>query len=63
MAEALNFSAKVRNRAGKGAARAARRDSRVPGVIYGDKQDPVMITVDPIELLKQVSASGFFGRV
>ena len=63
MAEALDFSAKVRNRAGKGAARAARRDGRVPGVIYGNKQDPVMITVDPIELLKQVSASGFFGRV
>ncbi len=63
MAEVLNFSAKVRDRAGKGAARAARREGRVPGVIYGDKQDPVMITVDPIELLKQVSAPGFFGRV
>ena len=63
MAEALNFSAKVRDRAGKGAARAARREGRVPGVIYGDKQVPVMITVDPIELLKQVSAPGFFGRV
>ena len=63
MAEALNFSAEVRDRAGKGAARAARREGRVPGVIYGDKRDPVIITVDPIELLKQISTPGFFGRV
>ena len=63
MAEALNFSAEVRDRAGKGAARATRREGRVPGVIYGDKRDPVIITVDPIELLKQISTPGFFGRV
>ncbi len=63
MAEALNFSAEVRDRAGKGAARAARREGRVPGVIYGDKRDPLSITVDPIELLKQATTPGFFGRV
>ena len=63
MANVMNFPAEARDRAGKGAARAARREGRVPGVIYGNKQDPVMITVDPIELYKQVSAPGFFGRV
>ncbi|MBT6094344.1 MAG: 50S ribosomal protein L25/general stress protein Ctc [Rhodospirillaceae bacterium] len=63
MANILNFPAETRDRAGKGAARAARREGRVPGVIYGNKQDPVMITVDPVELYKQVSTPGFFGRV
>ena len=63
MAEVMNFLAEGRDRAGKGAARATRRDGRVPGVIYGNKQNPVMISVDPIELLKQISTPGFFGRV
>jgi large subunit ribosomal protein L25 len=63
MANVMNFPAEVRDRAGKGAARATRREGRVPGVIYGNKQDPVMITVDPVQLYKQVSAPGFFGRV
>ena len=63
MAQMLNFSAEARDQAGKGAARAARRKERIPGIIYGDKKDPVMITVDPIELSKQVSTPGFFGRV
>jgi len=63
MANIMSFPAEARDRAGKGAARAARREGRVPGVIYGNKQDPVMITVDPIELWKQVNAPGFFGRV
>jgi large subunit ribosomal protein L25 len=63
MANITSFPAEARDRAGKGAARAARREGRVPGVIYGNKQDPVMITVDPIALYKEVSTPGFFGRV
>lgn len=63
MANVINFPAEKRDRAGKGAARATRRAGRVPGVIYGNKQDPVMISLDPVELWKQVSTPGFFGRV
>lgn len=63
MANVASFPAEARDRAGKGAARAARREGRVPGVIYGNKQDPVLITVDPVELIKQVTQPGFFGRV
>jgi large subunit ribosomal protein L25 len=63
MANVVNFPAEARERAGKGAARALRRDGRVPGVIYGNKQEPVMISVDPIELFKQINQPGFFGRV
>ncbi|VAV97178.1 LSU ribosomal protein L25p, partial [hydrothermal vent metagenome] len=39
MAKPVVIEARVRERAGKGAARAIRREGRVPAVIYGDKQD------------------------
>lgn len=63
MANMTAFAAEPRDRAGKGAARATRRDGRVPGVIYGNKQDPVLISVDPIDLMKQINNPGFFARV
>ena len=63
MANATAFAAEPRERAGKGGARATRRDRRVPGVIYGNKQDPLLISVDPIELMKQISSTSFFAKV
>ncbi len=41
------INAEIRERAGKGAARAVRRAGMVPGVIYGAKQEPVLFQVDP----------------
>ncbi len=46
MAEAITIAAEPRDRAGKGAARATRRAGRVPAVIYGDKQAPVLVSMD-----------------
>ena len=63
MANITAFAAEPRDRAGKGAARATRREGRVPGVIYGNKQTPVLISVDPIDLMKQMNTPGFFARV
>ena len=40
MSEALTLSAETRERAGKGASRAMRREGRVPAVIYGNNEDP-----------------------
>lgn len=40
------LEAKRRERAGKGAARAVRRENRVPAVIYGAGQPPVSISLD-----------------
>lgn len=45
MAKAYKLSATKRDRAGKGAARAHRRENQTPAVIYGDKKDPITITV------------------
>ncbi len=63
MSETLTLTAEPRERAGKGAARATRRAGRVPAVIYGDKKDPAMISLDPIELTKQMRATGFFSHI
>ncbi|MGE5147281.1 MAG: 50S ribosomal protein L25/general stress protein Ctc [Candidatus Eiseniibacteriota bacterium] len=62
MADFATLAAEPRDRAGKGAARAARRAGRVPAVIYGDKQAPVMVTIDPKVLVQELSKPGFFTR-
>lgn len=54
------FNAQVREKAGKGAARAIRREGRVPAVIYGGKQDPMMISLHPVELAKALDLIGFY---
>ncbi len=63
MAQAHPLNAELRDRAGKGAARAVRREGRVPGVIYGNKQEPVLISLDPVDLMKEYSKAGFFSHV
>jgi large subunit ribosomal protein L25 len=57
------ISAEMRDRAGKGAARAVRRAGRVPAVIYGDKKDPIMVSLEPRELRKQLHTGHFFSTV
>jgi large subunit ribosomal protein L25 len=44
---------------GKGAARQSRRDGYVPGVVYGDNQDPLAIQVPYYTLLKRLKAGRF----
>lgn len=54
------FNAKKREKAGKGAARACRREGRVPAVIYGGKKDVVLISLDPVELEKALDVRDFY---
>lgn len=56
----ITFKALKREKAGKGAARACRREGRVPAVIYGGKKDPVMISLDPVELKKALDINDLF---
>ena len=59
MAETIALSASVRLGTGKGAARSARRQSLVPGVVYGAGTSPQPITVKLNELLKLLKAGKF----
>ncbi len=63
MADTQQIAAELRDRAGKGAARAIRRTGRVPAVIYGDKKDPVMISLEPRELDRYLQRAGFFSTL
>src|ERR1700688_3952452 len=63
MATVNLIKAAARSRAGKGAARAARRAGRVPGIIYGDGKDPTPISLDPRELSRAVNRAGFFATI
>lgn len=58
--KATTLTALKRERAGKGAARAVRNQGLVPGVIYGDKQPPVLFSIDPRQLLAQMARPGFW---
>ena len=63
MAENVTLAAERRDRAGKGAARATRRSDRVPGVIYGDKKPPLLISIEQRALERVASKESFFARL
>ncbi len=56
----ITFNAEKREKAGKGAARACRREGRIPAVIYGGKQEPMMVSLHPVELEKALDTRGFY---
>lgn len=59
MSEALTLAAEARERAGKGASRALRREGRVPAVVYGGKEEPLGIHVEE-RLLRRMLGTGHF---
>lgn len=59
MAQTYELKASLRNRVGKGSARALRREGNIPAVIYGDNQPPVSIAVNANEVSKKFHAGGF----
>jgi large subunit ribosomal protein L25 len=63
MSEQLTLPAEARERAGKGASRALRRDGRVPAVIYGDKKEPLAVHVEEKLLAKMLSTGHFMNTV
>ena len=63
MAEAPVLNATARAGTGKGAARTARREGLVPGVIYGGNEDPVTINVKFNEILKMLRAGKFMSTL
>jgi large subunit ribosomal protein L25 len=59
MSEQRVLVAEKRERAGKGAARAVRREGRVPGVIYGGKATPVMVSFKVRDIVKAYHTGTF----
>ena len=63
MSDTLTLPAETRERAGKGASRALRREGRVPAVVYGAGQEPLAIHVEEKELARQLMTGHFFNSI
>ncbi|MGB3722388.1 MAG: 50S ribosomal protein L25/general stress protein Ctc [Pacificimonas sp.] len=63
MSEAMTIAAQVRDKAGKGASRAIRREGRVPAVIYGDSKDAISVHVEEKALRKMLSTGQMLNSV
>jgi len=63
MAVAYELKAQARSGVGKGAARALRRQGLVPAVIYGDKKDPLPISIVYKDAMKRIYAGGFLSHI
>lgn len=59
MAEGFQLKAEVRERTGKGAARALRREGKIPAVIYGDNKPPIPIEVPHKDVSLALYGGGF----
>ncbi|MCW1403197.1 50S ribosomal protein L25/general stress protein Ctc [Novosphingobium sp. MW5] len=63
MSDTLTLPAETRDRAGKGASRALRREGRVPAVVYGNNEEPAAIHVEEKELVRQLGTGHFFNSI
>jgi large subunit ribosomal protein L25 len=63
MSDTLTLPAETRDRAGKGASRALRREGRVPAVVYGGNEEPLTVHVEEKELRRQLGTGHFFNSI
>jgi len=63
MVDILDLSANAREHSGRGAARALRRDGRVPAIVYGGSEDPQNVDIDIQVLVREVDKGGFENRL
>lgn len=63
MSTAITLNASARTLSGTGGARAVRVSGMVPGIVYGNKKDPEMISMDPKALMTECLQPGFFSRL
>lgn len=63
MAQTSEIKASVRKGAGQGAARAVRREHRVPAVLYGGGKDPQNLSVDAKDITLTIGKGKFLSTV
>jgi large subunit ribosomal protein L25 len=61
--EIPDLHAEVRTGTGKGAARQARREGNVPGIVYGGGAEPLPINISYYPLLKKLKAGRFLSTL
>ena len=60
--KATQLTATKREKAGKGASRAIRREGLIPAVIYGDKKEPLAIALEEKVLVAEMGKAGIWTR-
>ena len=63
MATFTTIEAEARGRAGKGAARASRRAGKVPAVLYGAKEAPTLLQMEPKLVMRELVRGGWRSRL
>lgn len=63
MSKIVQLKAASRARAGKGASRAVRREGLIPGVIYGDKKEPQLVSLTYGDVLPHVQTGRFMSTL
>lgn len=63
MSQEKIIEAQERVRGGTGAARAVRREGMIPGIVYGEKKSPEMISVDLKTIMTEAQHANFFSKL
>lgn len=63
MAERVTIEAEARSGAGTGAARAVRRAGKLPGILYGARESPTSLQLDPRSVLGELNRGGWRSRI
>ena len=63
MSDMTSLVAEDRTAVGKGAARAIRQAGRVPGVVYGEKKEQLMFSLEARALRKELQKARFYSTL
>ena len=63
MMEAIEITANLRNKVGKGSARLARKNGEVPAIIYGNKEKAISISINAKTWKQLIQKQGIFGQL
>ncbi|WP_305906357.1 50S ribosomal protein L25/general stress protein Ctc [Methylomarinum sp. Ch1-1] len=63
MSNVFEFVAETRDMSGKNAAKAARREGKVPAVIYGGESAPEMLVLEHNEILKHLDHEAVYSHI
>ena len=62
MSDTVQLKVEKRTKSGTGSSRDLRSKNYIPGIIYGEKKEPILISVDEKTLKTNIQDSGFFSK-